>query len=91
MTEGYRLRKVLFADRYNKVKNWCSRLRKVQEGYSKDISEFKVAEERICQSQDSDLKVIESEEGKGKSEIYLPNYMSRYSVTSEINSVSTFD
>ena len=37
----------------------------------------------------ADLKVIESEEGKSK--IYLPNYISRYSVTSENNSVSTFD
>ena len=89
MIEGYKLRKVLFADRYNKVQNWCNKLWKVQEGYSKDISEFKVVEERICQSQDSDLKVIKSEEGK--SENYLPNYSSRYSVTSEINSVSTFD
>ena len=36
-----------------------------------------------------DLKVVESEEGK--SEIYLPNYISRYSVTSKNNFVSTFD
>ena len=36
-----------------------------------------------------DLKVVESEEGK--SEIHLPNYISRYSVTSENNSISTFD
>ena len=35
---------------------------KVQEGYSKNISKFKVSKERICQSQDSDLKVVESEE-----------------------------
>ena len=54
---------------------------KVQEGYSKNISEFKAFEEIICQSQGSDLKVVESEEGKSK--IHLPNYISRCSVTSE--------
>ena len=52
----------------------------MQEGYNKDISSFI--------GKDSDLKVIESKEGK--SEIYLPNYIARYSVTSKINSISTF-
>ena len=57
--------------------------------YSADISI-----EGICQLQDSivirraDLKGVVSEEGK--SEIYLPNYIIRYSVTSVNNSVSTF-
>jgi len=57
--------------------------------YSADISI-----EGICQRQDSivircaDLKGVVSEEGK--SEIYLPNYIIRYSVTSVNNFVSTF-
>ena len=60
---------------------------KVQKEYSKNISDCKVSKERTCQN--SDLKVVESEEGK--SEIYLPNHISRYSVTSENNHVCTFD
>ena len=64
-------------------------LRKVQEGYNKDISDIIASKEWICKIQDNDLKVIKIKEGK--SEIYLPNYISRYSVTSEINSTSTFE
>ena len=55
---------------------------KVQKEYSKNISDCKVSKERTCQN--SDLKVVESEEG-------IPNYISRCSVTSENYFVSTFD
>ena len=57
----------------------------MQKGYSKNISESKISEERVCQSQDSDLQVVETKEGK--SEIYLTNYFSRNSVASKNNSV----
>ena len=65
----------------------CTQWLKVQKDYSKNISDCKASKERTCQN--SDLKVVESEEGK--SEIYLPNYISRCSVTSENDYVSTFD